>query len=329
MPLRRHLSKIISILFPLFLVGGIIELYIASLFVRSKAWGGGSWPGPIWDSWGVEIGSGFFLHRDLALCVLVAASLLYPFRIWTSNTQMEKSSSSSLDFNIYAGLLLPSVIVFGFPGGIIYGSPVVEFGVTGIVTPIYNFFFTGIYTIDSRIVLNGIPSPFAGAGLLFFVLGLIQIVSLKGLLSQRIGINLFLLPILANLVVSFLIFGCNVIPLWTIVGYNIPNLAMFCVPTPILSVGVLVRGYQEQSTMWRYSEMKSPSPEPAVMIPSNSTPFVSVLFSPSSSRALHLTEGLLLLKGEYYVGRCRSSGERSIEAMSCCVRWTSSRAYPN
>jgi hypothetical protein len=242
----RHLDIVIYVAIHVLIIFGYLALFIASILVKSYMWSGEFPTGGYWDAWGVRIYPGFFEVRDFAISLLMMASVLYPVRLWLDNIGSGDSAKNARDYHLYAGLLLPSVIVFGQPGGHFYPDNMlgtIDFGLTGFVSPVCNFVFTGEYQLGASIIFVGLPSPLFLLGVISFILALGQIVALKSYEKKRIGLGLFLVPVLTSLVFSVLLFG-NSFPSmnYSLYGWYIfPHFAEVCYAIPMLTIGVLVK----------------------------------------------------------------------------------------
>ena len=241
---KKYIDRIIFYFLLIGIVGGLLELIFASLMVQSYHWGGISPSGDIWSTWGVILYPNFFIHRQIAIFLLLMAVILYPIWMWRSVNHTNKPTVKRSSNNLILGLFLPSFFIYGNPGGFYYGIAPTEFELTGVVTPIYNFIFTGVSSIDSGVTLSGLfPHQFALLGVYMFLFGLVQIKSLRFLEQGRIGIRLFLLLIIVNLVFVLLLFG-NAMPSSflpsNLVSYSY-TLAKLSIPTPMFTIGILIQ----------------------------------------------------------------------------------------
>jgi len=253
--LGRYLDNVIYLAIRVLIIFGLFTLFVASMLVEFYMWGGRT-GSMYWDAVGVRIYPGFFEARNFAISLLIIASLLYPVRIWFDNLASTKQSKRTRDYHLYAGLLLPSVVTFGQVSGSFYPTnPFIsgpfDFTLTGIASPLYNFVFTGDYYINASIILAGLPSPLLVLGDIFFILGIIQILALKAYEKKQINLGLFLVPVLANVTFSILLFGSS-FPSLSFNGYiwrEFPHFAEVCYAIPVLTIGVLVKaiGIQKDS----------------------------------------------------------------------------------
>ena len=141
----------------------------------------------------------------------------------------------SRNLHLYIALLLPNLITFGQPGGAFYYQTV-GFSLTGIVTPLYAFTFSGFG--GARISLPIVWHPLFVSGLIFFILGIVQIFAFRLLEKRHIGVGLFLMPVIVSLLLSILLLG-NIFPY----GNINPDFVQVCIPIPVLTIGVLVKAY--------------------------------------------------------------------------------------
>ncbi len=274
---------------------GLIGLFLATASVQSWTWSIPFEPWPShYDIWGIRILDGFFQFRLLAQNFLLIASFLYPILVWMSTSSSRtpepmkkveqmvapkhmraspfhfRTSTNTFRFLypkrpanpnrvglvVLSGLLLPGVFIFGQPfGDSIFESTAIEFGLTGIVTPIYTFFFTTIFHVGARVDLSFlpspwpfIPSPLLELSLIFFGLGILQILFLRFYLRQRISVKYFLLPILISLAMSLFIFLNNLTMSWTLTSRYIEGFTVMAFPLPVLTIGVLIRATQKVNT---------------------------------------------------------------------------------
>lgn len=235
--LQSIFTRLTTIMFLLILIGFLGFLF-ASLMVQSRMWGGTLPGGGAWDRWGTSVAPEFFLLRDASLFFLMFASILFLMLIWIDIYQTEKPQLGRLDRNILAGLFLPSLILYGDPGGAFYNIAPIDFGVTAILSPIYNFTFTGMWSTGSKIALNGLPSILLLLGLVELILGFSQVLVLRYYELKRVSMRVFLMPIVASLAISLLLF-IGGLPdfLSPFSGY-----AKLSMPVPLLTIGILIRG---------------------------------------------------------------------------------------
>jgi hypothetical protein len=242
----RRLDIVNDIAINVLIIFGFFTLYFASTLAESYMWGGEFPGGGYWDAWGVRILPGFFELRDFAISLLIFASLLYPIRLWFDGQGSRKLSKNVHDFHLYTGMFLPSVVTFGQITGHFYpdgGYRTLDFSLTGFVSPLYNFVFTAEYEQPASIVLVGLSSPLLVLNVISLVLVIGQLMALKSYEKKRIKLGLFLVPVLASLIFSILLFG-NSFPSLDYSPYNwfiFPHFAESCYPIPMLTVGVLVK----------------------------------------------------------------------------------------
>ena len=238
----KYLNIIVYISLRVLLIIGIFFLFYSSSFVVSYMWGGETPSGVIWDAWGARIYPGFFVIRDFALTILFLASIIYPIRLWLDDRMTIRPSNSTRNFHLYSGLLLPSIVTFGNPLGMFYYDSI-EFSLTGVVAPIYNFCFSGINGIASTFTITTGSSPFIVWGFICFILAAAQIGAVKIYELSKQGVVIVLIPVLINLTLTLLFFGGS-LPL-VITGYVfIPFTSEFAhisYMLPFVSIGVLVR----------------------------------------------------------------------------------------
>ena len=156
----KYLDIAIDLAINLLIIIGFSTLFIASMLAEPYMWGGEFPSGGYWDAWGVRIYPGFYEALDLAVSLLIIASLLYPVRLWFDDIGSRKLPEIVRDVHVYAGLLLPSIVSFGQITGHFYpegGYRTLDLGFTGIASPLYNFVFTGNYELDASIVFAGLP----------------------------------------------------------------------------------------------------------------------------------------------------------------------------
>ncbi|MFW9832947.1 MAG: hypothetical protein ACFFEK_03045 [Candidatus Thorarchaeota archaeon] len=239
----RYLNFTVYLALRVLIIIGILFLLCASIFVKSYMWGGGTYPGPIWDAWGAKIYPGFFVVRDFAIAILFVASIIYPIRLWLDDQMTIRPSDSTRNFHLYAGFLLPSIVTFGDPLGMFYYD-YIDFSLTGVVAPLYNFCFSGVYGVASTFTITSVLSPFIIWGFICFILAAAQISAAKIYEISGQGLAIVLIPVLINLGLTLFYFGGS-LPL-VITGYgfspfNYSEFAQISYMLPFVSIGVLVR----------------------------------------------------------------------------------------
>jgi hypothetical protein len=242
----KYLDKVIFFFLLTGIVGGFFGLILASLMVESYSTSESTPTGGIVDIYGVVIFQNFFIYRNIAVLLLIMALILYPVWMWHGSNHPNTLVMNHKSISLIIGLLLPSFFMYGNPGGFFSGIAPTDFELTGVVTPIYNFIFSGFWAIDSRVTLSGLyPHQFALLGVYMLFLGIVQIKSLRFLEQGKIGIRLFLILITANLVFILLLSG-NVLPSSflpsNLVSYSY-SLARYNIPTPMFTIGILIQGY--------------------------------------------------------------------------------------
>ena len=239
----RYLNLVVYLALRVLIIVGIFYLFLASTYVVSYMWGGGTYPGPIWDAWGARIYPGFFEIRDFAIAILFVASVFYPIRLWLDDQMTSRPSNSTRNLHLYTGLLLPSIVTFGNPLGMFYYNTI-DFSLTGVVAPIYNFCFSGINGVASSFTITSGLSPFIVWGFICFILAAAQIGTVKIYeLSDR-SLVIVLIPVLINLGLTLFFFG-GPLP-FVITGYRFSPIyysefAQISYMLPFVSIGVLIR----------------------------------------------------------------------------------------
>jgi hypothetical protein len=233
----KRLHIVLSFSFMALVLIGVSELYVASLFAVSYMWGEGSYPGPIYDYWGVRVYDGFYWYLGVALSLLLAASALFLALEVIGAWRPRYVNPRIAGWNLGFGLLLPTLFTWGIPYGTFYHMTTPGFGLTGITSPVYAFVFTGSYYYDASFVLLSAFGPFQLLGAIQFLLGVGQYIALKRFEQQRLRLALFLLPVLASLLQTVLVFGAALPQALTM----FENLVLFTLPVPVFTIGILIR----------------------------------------------------------------------------------------
>jgi len=202
---------------------------------------GGSY-GEHYDVWGVSVAPAFFSTRDVALSLLMIGSVLFLVNVSLVTFLPETSQPRMSDRMLFAGLILPSVLMYGDPGGVFYNIAPIDFTLTVIGSPIYTFFFTGSWAVASHFTfIYTWIMPWLGV--LQFGLGMIQILALRFYEGKRLGRLGMSAVIVASLVIS-LFLGVN-----GLAGFPIAfsNLGAVVLPLPLLTIGILIRALSNQS----------------------------------------------------------------------------------
>ncbi len=214
----------------------MFALGVSTNFATSYYWGVEIRPGSYADYWGARLYTGYYLWRNLAISLLALAALLYILLMYFDFREPSRTQSKSKNYHLYAGLLLPSVFTFGYPGGPFY-SGYVGFSLTGMISPIYNYIFTGWTGASIRIIAY---TPLYVPSFIVFALGFLQVVSLRQYEKNRIGLRSFLLPVVASLIFSVLMIG-NIVPVSYFVSSYNTQLITITFSVPILTIGILIR----------------------------------------------------------------------------------------
>ncbi len=234
-----------SLMFVVVLFSGLFLLYLASFYVQSYFWGVEIWPGTYADYWGVRLFDAYYFIFYSGFYLLIAASVLFIARIALDTRRASYTESDSARWHLRFGLLLPAILTWGIPQGTFYGGVRPGFVITGVITPLYNYVFSGLYGLDASFVLTTGWSPFYLLGVLQFFIALTQYVALKRYEARRIGLRLFLIPILASLVQSALLFGIGLPEILCAVE----DLALATLPVPIFTIGILIRAAARPTRM--------------------------------------------------------------------------------
>lgn len=223
--------------FTAILLSGFSLLYLASFYAESYFWGVEIWPGTYADVWGVRLHDGYYVLFHSGLYLLLAASVLFIARIVVDSRKASFTESDSAMWHLRLGLLLPAILTWGVPQGSFYGGISPGFIITGVITPLYHFIFSGLYGLDASLVLTAGWSPFYLLGIIQFFLGTTQYVALKRYEAHRISLRIFLIPILVSLIQSALLLGTG------LPGFlcAVEDLALVTLPIPVFTIGVLLR----------------------------------------------------------------------------------------
>jgi hypothetical protein len=220
-----------------FLLGlGLFTLGVSTNFATSYFWGVEIRPGSYADYWGARVYLGYYWWRNLAISLLALASLVYLFLMYLDFRNLSRWQKEIDNHYLYAGLFLPSVFTFGYPGGVFYNG-YVGFSLTGIISPLFYYIFTGWSGASIRIIAY---TPLLIPSVIVFVLGFLQVISLRQYEKNRIGLRTFLLPVVANLVFTILMTG-NLVPTSYPVSSYLTHIVTITFSVPILTIGILIR----------------------------------------------------------------------------------------
>ena len=215
---------------------GLLSLVVSTNYATWYFWGVEIRPGTIADYWGARIYPGYYWWRNSAILLLMLVSLIWLFLMYFDFRNLSKSQKVVVNSHLYAGLFLPSVFTFGYPGGTFYNGHV-GFSLTGIISPLFNYTFTGWSGASIRTLAY---TPLFIPSFIVFVLGFLQVISLRQYEKKRIGLRIFLIPVVASLIFTILMIGsfvpasCPVLPYLT-------QMATVTFSEPILAIGILIR----------------------------------------------------------------------------------------
>jgi hypothetical protein len=235
--MMKRLLTVLSLSFMALILLGVSELYVTSFFATFYMWGEGTYPGPIYDYWGVRIYDGFYWHLGVASSLLVAASALFLALEIIGAWRPGHVDSGIAKWNLRFGLLLPTLFTWGLPQGPFYHMAAPGFSLTGIVSPLYSFVFAGSYYCSASFIPLSAVGPFQLLGGIQLLVGVGQYIALKRFEQRRLRLSLFLLPVLASLIQTVLLFGVALPQ--TLTAFE--NLVLFTLPVPTFTIGVLIR----------------------------------------------------------------------------------------
>lgn len=234
-------------------IGGWIILGRGASYVEFAMWFeiGGEYPSTyIIDYMGVEIYPEFFVYRQIAVMTLLTVLIIYPVWMWIDQNHLKKPVGNILDIGLILGLLVPSVFIYGNPASLYRNLEPSNFELTGVISPAFNFIFTGRDSIYSDISSSGFNNPFSILGLILLSLAVLQIIALKFYEKNLIGTKLYLIPVILNVIflLSILVNGFPDLlvtdAIHSVLGANI---AEVCIPVPIFSIAILVRGISHKN----------------------------------------------------------------------------------
>ena len=106
-----------------------------------------------------------------------------------------------------------------------------------MISPIYNYIFTGWTGASIRIIAY---TPLFIPSFIVFALGFLKVISLRLYEKNRIRRSLFLIPVVASLIFTFLLIS-NIIPASYFIPAYFTHLITITFSVPILTIGVLIR----------------------------------------------------------------------------------------
>ncbi|NHI88801.1 MAG: hypothetical protein EAX87_04705 [Candidatus Thorarchaeota archaeon] len=215
---------------------GLFTLGVSTNYATPYFWGIEIRPGTIADYWGARVYPGYYWWRNLAILLLVSGSLVYLILMYLDFRNLSRSQKVVRNYHLYAGLFLPSVFTFGYPGGSFYNG-YVGFSLTGMISPLFNYIFTGWSGAGIRTIAS---TPLLIPSFIVFVLGVLQVISLRQYEKNRIGLKIFLIPVLASLVFTVLMIG-NTLPTIYLVSSFLSQMVTITFSVPILTIGILIR----------------------------------------------------------------------------------------